>query len=205
MREAGRAEHEPEAAREDERAVALTRSEPAHDRRQPAIASRKSAEHARERERDRTSAMTAPTASIFGRSVKVCSCTCVAACSTATSVPTAVATISTGKQRHRREQQRFAHDRLQRVHAGIVRRSCYGVASSALLVRDAMQRRDDRARRRRLVQRVEVDAGNAACEQLDALQRAVRDAEVVDGVRLFGARFEFGEQRLRDARRRTSS
>ena len=48
------------------------------------------------RRRHRQAAAITPTATIFGNSVRVCSCTCVAACTTATAVPTSAATASIG-------------------------------------------------------------------------------------------------------------
>ena len=46
--------------------------------------------------------------------------------------------------------------------------------------RARLERGQDRARRRRLVQRVEVDARRAAREQVGALQRRVGDAQLGD-------------------------
>ena len=66
--------------------------------------------------------------------------------------------------------------------------------------REAAQGAQDRARRGRAVERVEVDAGRAVGQQVGALHRRVGDAEVRDRVRLLGAQLELAQQAGRDRR-----
>ena len=66
-----------------------------------------------------------------------------------------------------------------------------------------LQRREDRPGGRRAVERVEVDAGRSARQQLGALQRGVGDPELGDRLGIGGPLLELLEQRLGDRRRRT--
>ena len=67
-----------------------------------------------------------------------------------------------------------------------------------------LERGQDDARRGGLVQRVEVDAGRAAVEQLDGLGGGLRDAERERRRLVVAAAFELGLQRRRDGWRRTA-
>src|SRR5262249_48713739 len=58
------------------------------------------------------------------------------------------------------------------------------------------QRREDRARRRRAVERAEVDAGRAVGEEVGALHRRVGDAEVRDRARVVLASVELAQHVL---------
>src|ERR1700682_4719063 len=60
------------------------------------------------------------------------------------------------------------------------------------------QGRDHSARRRRFVERIEMDGGHAAREQVDALQRRVRDAEIEHRFGFFLAHVERGAKRGRN-------
>ena len=63
-----------------------------------------------------------------------------------------------------------------------------------------LQRREDRPRRRRAVERVEVDPRSAPREQLRALERRVGDAEFEHRLGVVGPEFERFQQRRRDRR-----
>src|SRR5829696_3195517 len=60
------------------------------------------------------------------------------------------------------------------------------------------ERGEDRPGRRRLVERVEVDPGRTAGEQVGALERGERDAEVLDRLRVVLARGELALEVLGD-------
>src|SRR5205814_5930127 len=60
--------------------------------------------------------------------------------------------------------------------------------------------RQDRPRRRRAVERVEVDSGCAAREQVRALERGVGDTQILDRVGVLRPRGQFTVELVRDAR-----
>src|SRR5690348_16393961 len=111
-------------------------------------------------------------------------------------VPTSVATQSTGKQSIAATSSASRKSPSNAAMCALYRSDVAGVLSvdERSPGRGGEQRAHDGARRRRFVQRVEMDARRAAAQQIRALQRRKRHAELFHGLGFVAANFQLGEQ-----------